>query len=223
MTQPALYLITPPALPDRRAFANTLARTLDAAFEAAASVACVQLRLKEADGTPVPDDAVRAAAETVLPVTTSRDVAFLLNDRADLAKAVGADGVHLGQEDGSVAAARMLLGADKDIGVTCHDSRHLAMAAAEAGADYVAFGAFYPTGTKQTHHRPDPEILRAWSMMTTVPCVAIGGITPDNAMPLVAAGADYLAVSSAIWGAEDGPEAAIARFAPILRRDREDA
>lgn len=211
MSEPALYLITPPAL-DPAPFAGILDRTLTAAKDAGVPTACLQLRIKGAA-----DDEILQAAAALEPVLRAHGTGFLLNDRADLVKKAGADGVHLGQEDGPVPAARALLGPDADIGVTCHDSRHLAMIAAEEGADYVAFGAFFPTPTKETVHRPDPEILTAWSMMTTVPCVAIGGITPQNAGPLVQAGADYLAVSHAIWGAEDGPEAAIRRFAHVLR------
>ena len=205
-----LYLLTPPALGD--GFAETLARTLDAGLSTPAEVACVQLRLKGQG-----DDAVLRAAEALLPVCSARGTALLINDRADLAARAGADGVHLGQQDGSVADARRRLGEDADIGVTCHDSYHLALQAGEAGADYVAFGAFHPSATKDAPTRADPDLLRSWSMMTVLPCVAIGGITPANAPPLVAAGADYLAVSGAVWGAEAGPEAAIRAFAEALR------
>ena len=204
-----LYLLTPEALPD--GFADTLARTLDAGLGTAAEVACVQLRLKGQG-----DDAVLRAAEDILPVCAPRGVALLVNDRADLARRVGADGVHLGQKDGSVADARRMLGDDADIGVTCHDSYHLALEAGEAGADYVAFGAFYPSLTKDAPTRADPELLRSWSMMTVLPCVAIGGITPANAATLAAAGADYLAVSAGVWRHEEGPEAAVRAFATAL-------
>src|SRR5690606_26064867 len=132
-----------------------------------------------------------------------------LNDRPDLARRAGCDGVHIGQSDGSLAEARRILGPDAMIGVTCHDSRDLAMDAAEAGADYVAFGAFFPTDTKPTTHRPDPEILTIWQETVEVPCVAIGGITPDNAAGLARAGADFVAVSAAVWGHPDGPAAAV--------------
>ena len=206
----ALYLITPPTF-DVGPFCGDLEAVLEAAQTASVEVACLQLRLKD-----VPDAEVLAAASALKPILAAHEVALIINDRADLAAKAGADGVHLGQTDGSVAEARALLGADADIGVTCHDSRHLAIEAAEAGADYVAFGAFFPTPTKATTHRPDPEILRAWSQMTTVPCVAIGGITPQNAAPLVAAGADYLAVSSSIWAHPQGPGEAIGEFAGVL-------
>ena len=206
----ALYLLTPPRLD--AGFADTLAAALDAGLGTPAEVACVQLRLKD-----VSDDETLRAAEALLPVCAGRGAAFLVNDRADLAKASGADGVHLGQTDGDPAEARALLGKNADIGVTCHGSMHLAIEAAEAGADYVAFGAFHDSPTKAAPHRADPDLLTSWQMMTTVPCVAIGGITPENAAPLVAAGADYLAVSSAVWAAEGGAAAGVAAFARVLQ------
>ena len=194
-----LYLITPPALPDPRAFADTLAAALDAG-----DVAALQVRLKDAG-----DDAVLRAAEVILPVAQSRGVAVLMNDRADLAKRAGCDGVHLGQGDGDPGAARKLLGAEATIGVTCHASRHLAMEAGEAGADYVAFGAFFPTATKETQHRADPQLLAWWAEMFELPCVAIGGITAENCAPLVHAGANFLAVIGAVWGHPEGAGAGV--------------
>jgi thiamine-phosphate pyrophosphorylase len=146
------------------------------------------------------------------PVAQARGTAFILNDRPDLAAATGCDGVHIGQQDASYDEARRLLGADGIVGVTCHASRDLALDAAEAGADYVAFGAFFPTSTKVSGHRADLEILRWWSEIMTVPCVAIGGITPENCAPLVAAGADFLAVVSAVWNHPEGEAAAVKRF-----------
>ena len=199
-----LYLISPPSID--AGFADTLAAALDAG-----RVAAFQLRLKG-----LADDAVLAAAARLRVVCAARDVAFILNDRADLALACGADGVHLGQGDGSVGDARALLGAEAQIGVTCHASRHLAMDAGEAGADYVAFGAFYKTTTKPSEHRPEPAILTWWTTLSQLPCVAIGGITPANAPPLIAAGADFIAVSSAVWGHPDGAAAGVAAFAPVL-------
>ena len=196
-----LYLITPAAL-EPASFRDTLASALDAG-----DVACVQLRLKDAG-----DDAIRRACDALRPVAQNRDVAFLLNDRPDLAAATGCDGVHVGQEDTPYAEARRILGTDRIVGVTCHASRDLAMEAAEAGADYVAFGAFFPTTTKVSGHRADPEILRWWSEIMTVPCVAIGGITPENCGPLVEAGADFLAVVSAVWSHPKGPAAAVKAF-----------
>jgi len=196
-----LYLITPPALDPAR-FADRLAAALDAG-----DVASVQLRLKDTD-----DDAICRAAERLAPLAQRRGVAFLMNDRPDLALATGCDGVHVGQEDASYAEARRLLGPGRIVGVTCHESRHLAIEAAEAGADYVAFGAFFPSGTKAAKHRAEPEILRWWSEIMTVPAVAIGGITPENCAPLVQAGADFLAVISAIWDCPEGPGAAVKAF-----------
>jgi len=193
-----LYLITPPKL-EPKAFGEVLKRTLDAG-----DVASLQLRLKE-----VPDDAIRRAIEVLMPIAQKRDVAFILNDRPDLAAQLGCDGVHVGQEDASYAEARAAVGRDAVVGVTCHDSRHLAMEAAEAGADYVAFGAFYPTTTKEPKARAEIETLRWWAEMMVVPVVAIGGITADNARPLVEAGADFLAVSSGVWDHPDGPQNAV--------------
>jgi thiamine-phosphate pyrophosphorylase len=204
-----LYLITPPAL-EPRAFADRLAEALDAG-----DVATVQLRLKD-----VGDDAIRRAADILRPVAQQRGVAFLMNDRPDLALATGCDGVHVGQEDASYAEARRLLGTERIIGVTCHESRHLAIEAADAGADYVAFGAFFPSGTKAAKRRADPEILRWWSDVMTVPCVAIGGITPENCAPLVAAGADFLAVISAVWDHPQGPGAGVKAFLAAIARAR---
>ncbi len=207
-----LYLISPPDF-DVGAHADALLSALSAGGPAAqavrgqAGIAAYQLRMKGHS-----DAAILAAAERLLPICRSADVAFLLNDRADLARAAGADGVHLGQGDGVVADARALLGADAQIGVTCHGSRHLAMEAGEAGANYVAFGAFFPTGTKMVEHHATPDILSWWTALSPIPCVAIGGITPANCGPLVSAGADFLAVSAAVWSDPDGPAAAIARF-----------
>lgn len=196
-----LYLITPPNC-EPAAFADTLAEALDAG-----DVAAVQLRLKDVD-----DDVICRAAETLVPVAQSRDVAFIMNDRPDLAKKTGCDGVHVGQQDASYQEARDMLGDNAIVGATCHDSRHLAMEAGDQGADYVAFGAFFPTNTKDTTHKPDPEILTWWSEATTVPCVAIGGITVENCPPLVHAGADFLSVISGVWDYPEGPAAAVQAF-----------
>jgi thiamine-phosphate pyrophosphorylase len=196
-----LYLVTPASL-DPTEFRDRLAAALDAG-----EVAAVQLRLKDAG-----DDAIRRACDVLRPVAQQRGVAFLLNDRPDLAAQTGCDGAHVGQQDTPYAEARRLLGADRIVGVTCHASRDLAMDAAEAGADYVAFGAFFPTTTKVSGHRADLEILRWWAEIMTVPCVAIGGITPENCGPLVVAGADFLAVVSAVWTAPEGPAAAVKAF-----------
>lgn len=199
-----LYLITPPRLAegDPQAFAGELEAALSGG-----DVACVQLRLKDVD-----DDTVRRAAAVLMPVCRARGVAFILNDRADLAAELGADGVHIGAEDGDYAAARAAVGANAIVGVSCYDSRHLGLEAAEAGADYVAFGAFYPTQTKQPPAQADPELLRWWQNLVTVPCVAIGGIGIDNCGALVAAGADFLAVISGVWDHAQGPGAAVKAY-----------
>lgn len=199
-----LYLISPPAIDLQ--FAGRLAAAFDGG-----DVAAFQLRLKDID-----DDMIARLAEPLQKLCAEREVAFIINDSAELAKRLGADGVHLGQGDGDPKAARTLLGPKVQIGITCHDSRHLAMEAGEAGADYVAFGAFYPTTTKETSHQADPSILGWWTTLFELPCVAIGGITADNAAPLVAAGADFLAVSGAVWNHANGPGAGVAAFAPVL-------
>jgi len=205
-----LYLITPPSF-DPETFRPTFVEALEGG-----DVACVQLRLKGPDGTPAPRDEVRRAAQILMPEAQSRDVAFLINDDAELAAELRADGVHVGQDDLDAKAARAVVGADAIVGVTCHDSRHLAMEAAENGADYVAFGAFYPTTTKDAKTRTEPEILEIWSSMTTVPCVAIGGITLDNAQPLIDAGADFLAVVAAVWDHPAGPANAVRAFNALM-------
>ncbi|HEX8448551.1 MAG TPA: thiamine phosphate synthase [Allosphingosinicella sp.] len=178
-------------------------------------VAAFQFRVKGVDQ----HEAARLA-EPLQRICEALEVAFIVNDDMGLAKRLGADGVHLGQGDGDPSEARALLGPGAQIGVTCHDSRHLAMEAGEAGVDYVAFGAFFPTATKETTHRPDPAILSWWSRIFEIPCVAIGGITPANGRALVDAGADFLAVSGSVWGHEAGPEAAVAEFARLLAEPR---
>ncbi|MCA3721854.1 thiamine phosphate synthase [Phenylobacterium sp.] len=194
-----LYLITPPRLDDIDAFA----RRLEAALSAG-DVAALQIRLKGASEEEI-TEVVRALG----PVARAHDVALILNDDPALAARLDCDGVHVGQSDASCAEARRLVGRDRIVGVTCHDSRHLAMEAAEMGADYVAFGAFFPTFTKDAPTRADPEILSVWQETMETPCVAIGGITPDNARGLVAAGADFIAVSSGVWSHPDGEAEAV--------------
>jgi len=195
-----LYLITPPRIDD--GFAATLAGALDGG-----TVAALQIRLKD----HVRDE-VRALAPALIERAHARDVAVILNDDPELAAELGCDGVHIGQQDGTVKAARAVMGKDRTVGVTCHDSRHLAMVAGEAGADYVAFGAFFPTDTKAAPTRAEPGILTWWTELFELPCVAIGGITVDNARPLVEAGADFLAVSGGVWSHPDGPAAAVKAF-----------
>jgi thiamine-phosphate pyrophosphorylase len=192
-----LYLISPTDVGGD--FADRLAAALDAG-----RIAAFQFRVKGVDQ----HEAARLA-EPLLAICRARDVAFIVNDDVGLAKRIGADGVHLGQGDGDPREARQLLGPEAQIGVTCHASRHLAMEAAEAGADYVAFGAFFPTTTKTVEHHADPALLGWWTTVSEVPCVAIGGITADNCAPLVAAGADFLAVSAGVWVYPGGPAAGV--------------
>ena len=197
-----LYLVSPPALPDLEGFAARLRAALDAG-----DVAAVQLRLKGA-----PDGEVERAAARLLPLIQDAGAAAILNDRPDLAAAWGFDGVHIGQEDAPYAEARRLLGPERTVGVTCHDSRHLAFEASEAGADYVAFGAFFPTDTKAASTRAELDLLEGWQQGFATPCVAIGGITVETARVLARAGADFLAVSAGVWAHPDGPAAAVQAF-----------
>ena len=207
-----LYLVSPPKIDDLGAFAQVFEETL-----AAGDVAAVQLRLKSKEGVAANDEEILAAAKRLLPIARAAGVEFLINDRADLAKKAGTDGVHLGQSDMSVREARAMLGAEMTIGATCHNSRHLALLAGEAGADYVAFGAFFPSKTKDAPARADPEILDWWRYATTIPSVAIGGITPENCGALVRAGADFLAASGAVWSHPEGPAAAVCAFNEAIR------
>ena len=203
-----LYLITPPVIDDLAGFGRLLAQTLDAG-----DVAALQIRLKDVD-----DRVIGAAVDVLAPIAQARGVAVILNDRPDLAAQLGCDGVHVGQSDMPYGEARRLMGPNAMIGVTCHDSRHLAMEAAEAGADYVAFGAFFPTTTKDAPTRAEPDILSIWQETMEVPCVAIGGITPDNAEGLAAAGADFLAVSGGVWNHPQGPAAAVVALNEAIGR-----
>lgn len=205
-----LYLITPPALDE--AFPEALRAALDAG-----DVACLQLRLKDATR-----DAVKRWVEALMPIAHAHDVAFLLNDDALLAAELGCDGAHLGQADGDHAAARMAL-TGKTLGITCHDSRHLAMVAGEMGADYVAFGAFFPTATKAAKHQAAPELLEWWSTTMEIPCVAIGGITAANCAALVRAGADFLAVVGAVWNHPSGPAAGVLGMNSAIAEAADDA
>jgi thiamine-phosphate pyrophosphorylase len=201
-----VYLITPPRL-DPAPFAGLLAAALDGG-----DVAAVQLRLKD-----VGDDEWKRAIDALRPVAQSRGVAFLLNDRADLVKATGCDGAHVGQDDMPAREARRLMGPDLTLGVTCKGSRDLAMQAGEDGADYVAFGAFFPSTTKAVTNLLDPEILQWWSEMMELPSCAIGGITPENCGPLVRAGTDFLAVVGCVWNHPDGPGAGVAALNAAIR------
>lgn len=186
-----IYLISP--LEVGGAFPDRLVRALDAA-----EVAAFQFRVKGLD-----EHEAARLADPLQRICADREVAFIVNDQVGLAKRLGADGVHLGQGDDDIAEARGRLGRDAQIGVTCHASRHLAMEAGEAGADYVAFGAFFPTTTKHVEHHAEPEILTWWQTLFEIPCVAIGGITAANVAPLVRAGADFVAVSGGVWNGDE--------------------
>jgi thiamine-phosphate pyrophosphorylase len=203
-----LYLITPPTIDDLASFVAASEAALGAG-----DVAALQIRLKDAA-----ESAIAAAVAALGPIVRRHGASLILNDRSDLAARFDCDGVHIGQDDGTVAAARAALGHDRIIGVTCHASRDLAMAAAEAGADYVAFGAFFPTMTKAVVHRPEIEILSIWQETMLTPCVAIGGVTAGNCRPLVAAGADFIAVSAGVWAHPRGPAAAVAAFNTEIER-----
>ncbi len=200
-----LYLITPPRiiLDD---FKDELAHALDGD-----DIACVQLRLKG-----VSRDKLLRAIEVLAPIVQERNIPFILNDNPELAATTGCDGVHVGQKDTSYEKSRDIVGSNAIVGVTCQDKRYLAYEAAEKGADYVAFGAFFPTNTKRNKSQPNVDILEIWSTMTTVPCVAIGGITHNNCPVIIQAGANFLAVISAIWDHEAGPKAAVKTFNQII-------
>jgi thiamine-phosphate pyrophosphorylase len=197
-----LYLISPERIEHPSIFAADLRAALDGG-----DVAAFQLRLKGVD-----DAMIARAADTLRPICQQRDIAFIMNDRPDLAVKLDCDGVHVGQDDMACAEARRIVGPERQVGVTCKASRHLAMEAAEAGADYVAFGAFFQSGTKAVTTPADLEILQWWSGLMEVPCVAIGGITVENCQPVIAAGADFLAVAGGVWNYKDGPEAAVRAF-----------
>lgn len=213
----ALYLLTPPRIDDPAAFTATLGAVL-----ATGHVAALQLRFKTLDPqgveVPSPDADWHRLAPPMIALARRSGVTVLLNDRADLVTTLGADGVHLGQQDGDLAHWRAALGRDAVIGVTCHDSRHLGLEAAEAGADYVAFGAFFDTATKTPKSHANPEILEWWSQMIEVPCVAIGGITAENCGPLIRAGADFCAVTGAVWDHPDGPVAGVEAYMAARER-----
>ena len=204
----SLYLITPPTIPDLDAFASSL----EEAFRGG-DVAALQIRLKEAT-----DAQIEAAVRKLKPLCQARGATLILNDRPDLAAAFDCDGVHIGQDDMPLDEARRFMGRERTIGVTCQDSRHVAMEAAEGGADYVAFGAFFPTSTKITTVRADLEILEIWQEAMLIPCVAIGGIMPENCQPLVTAGADFLAVCGGVWDRPEGPATAVSAFHAAITR-----
>lgn len=201
MSHTRLYLISPPSFEEQE-FYDAFAAALKGG-----DVASLQLRLKDKS-----DEEIISAAEKLKPLCHAHDVALIINDRPDIARTVGADGVHLGQKDMNIEEAREIVGKDQIIGMTCHNSRHMAMTAGEQGADYVAFGAFFPSSTKETFHVAEKDLLIWWAEIFEVPCVAIGGITLENAPELIAAKADFIAVSHAVWNYKDGPKAAVERF-----------
>jgi thiamine-phosphate pyrophosphorylase len=200
LTRRGLYAISDGPRPD-----------LFAAVKAALAGGAVLLQYRDKSA----DSARRSFEAHALRELCARfEVPFIVNDDVELALAVGADGVHLGEEDGDVAAARARLGAGAIIGVSCYASLARARQMAAAGADYLAFGAFFPSPTKPNARRATPDLLRAAEPLG-LPRVAIGGITPDNARPLVEAGADFLAVISGVFGTAD-PCAAAEKYKKLF-------
>lgn len=211
-----LYLITPPQIQIPH-FLGQFKNACDGG-----DIAVLQLRLKNGNKTS-PDDEILRAAEALKPICNERGISFIINDKAELAKKSGADGVHIGEDqDGTIKDAREILGNNKIIGYSCYASRHRAMCAGEDGADYIAFGSFYPTQTKEPKGRPTPDILEWWSTYTIMPCVAIGGIKPDNLAPLVKAGADFIAVVTGVWNHQDGPKQAVKIYNEKIRKAEND-
>lgn len=204
MTQ--IYLISPPRIDDIDAFLNQLDEVI-----AAGVISVFQLRLKDIENREIV-----LMGKKIVPKLQEAGIAVIINDNPRIAKDLHADGVHLGQEDGDFNEARKLLGKDAIIGITCHNSKHLGMEAAEAGADYVAFGAFYPTQTKEVIHHAEIEILEWWQDIMEIPCVAIGGINIDNALPIINAGADFIAISSGVWNYEGGIKTVLQKFQTLI-------
>ena len=207
-----LYLISPPSI-ELDAFATALSEAL-----AAGDVGAFQLRLKDAS-----DEQIIAASQKLIPICHAAGTAFILNDRVDLVRKVGADGVHLGQGDMPLREAREQLGDGAIIGISCHDSSHMAMEAGEGSADYVAFGAFYPTQSKSPeklamYGTPTAELIETWTTYTTLPCVAIGGMTPENCVALVSAGADFIAAITAVWTHPQGASAGVKAFNQAIKK-----
>lgn len=207
MTDTRLYLITPSTF-KLKAFSEALEQALEGG-----DVASVQLRMKDCG-----DEEIIKAANTLMPICHAKDVAFIINDRADIAKQVNADGVHIGQEDVTYQEARDIVGDNQIIGVTCKDSKHMSMTAGEQGADYVAFGSFYPTATKITTSTATTETLTWWQDLFEIPCVAIGGITVANAGVIAKAGADFIAVCAGVWEYPEGPRAAVKKFNDVITK-----
>lgn len=203
-----LYLISPPRIDDVTSFQKTLDEIIKAG-----EIACFQLRLKDLENRDIV-----LLGKQIVPILQDAGIAVIVNDNAKIARDLHADGVHLGQEDGTIAEARAILGKDASIGVTCHDSKHLAMEAAEKGADYVAFGAFFETQTKDAKTHAEIELLEWWQDLMEIPCVAIGGITTQNALPIINAGADFIAVSSGVWSHPQGAAQAVKEFNELFKK-----
>ncbi|PPJ43211.1 MULTISPECIES: thiamine phosphate synthase [unclassified Pseudoxanthomonas] len=189
-----LYLITPEEPDTARLLARVAAVLPQATW--------LQYRQKDADA-----ERRLVQAKALQALCVDAGVPLIVNDDVALAAAVGAAGVHLGEDDGGVAAARALLGPEAIVGASCYDEHVLAERAVAAGASYVAFGAFFPTTSKVTTRRATPPLLADVAALG-VPRVAIGGITPDNMGPLVAAGADLVAVIGGVFEAADPVAAA---------------
>ncbi len=202
-----LYLISPPKI-DLEEFKKELAKVLDLGI-----VGCFQLRLKN-----ITEEIIKITSENLIPICHDKGVPFILNDHADIAFEVGADGVHVGKDDISISDARRVLGKDKIVGSSCYNSYHLAMESGEQGADYVAFGSFYPTQTKDGTVKANLELAENWLMSTVIPLVAIGGITPNNCTPLIKSGVDFLAVVSSVWGSEKSPVSAVEDFKSVIEQ-----
>ena len=200
-----LYLISPPDI-NINEFIFSLDDVLNTGL-----VSCFQLRLKN-----VKDEDIIESAKALKPICNKYHVPFILNDRLDLVNKVEADGVHLGEDDDSILEARKLLGPKAIIGASCYNSKHLAMEAAEEGADYVAFGAFFATITKDPKTKADINIIKDWTLISNIPCVAIGGINSSNCKELVDAGVDFIAVVGSIWNKNDDPKSAINKFKSII-------
>ena len=200
-----IYLITPPKI-DEKLFFASLENVLSTKI-----VSCLQIRLKN-----VEDKNIIEICKIVRPICDNYKIPLIINDRLDLVKKCDADGVHLGQDDGSIKDARKYLGSNFIIGASCYNSKHIAMKAAENGADYVAFGAFFESKTKIPKVQVKTNIIEDWNFISNIPCVAIGGITPTNCKDLIKAGADHLAVIGSIWNSDKSPEKAIMDFKKIL-------
>ena len=200
-----LYIISPANI-NINEFPSSLEEVLKTGL-----VACFQLRLKNLN-----DQELINISKVLKPICNKFDVPFILNDRLDLANKIGADGVHLGEDDPSILDARKLLGPKAIIGASCYNSKHLAMKAAEQGANYVAFGAFFETKTKKAKTKAVMSLIEDWVLISNIPCVAIGGINSKNCHELIKAGVDFIAVVGAIWNNIDSPRKAILNFKNII-------